>query len=582
MINDSKLKKIFYLLILLTICFIGFSVRFFWHEISPPGFTADEAVFGYNAYSLLKTGKDEFGVSWPVAFRAFGDWRPALYSYLAIPFIYIFGLTELAVRMPSILLGTATIPVVMGMTWILTKSKVAPAAAGLILALSPAHILISRFADMSTLSTFFLGTGITLFLWWRQQNRPAVLASSAVSIVLAVYSYHNARLTGPLVLLILSILNFNLIRRKLNHVFIAFILGIITLLPLLIFIVKSPELSLRRGRYESFLAQKGYEIRLWNLVSSNPPQQNPLITRFFHNKPKIIFQELSERYLSHFSPGYLFWFGDPHERFQTPKSGIYNLSLFVLLPVGFLVGLRNRHMTVLPAWWLVSPLVASLGLFAPNSLHTLDSVVPVAVMSGIGLEKLIGKFTGELGIVIHGAIVLIFVSSVWLFIDGYFSTIPADLNLRWNWYPQTRELTSEINRLTGSYKVIIVGNRSLHQFVLFNNAIDPTAYQHLAVVSQVPDENGFERVERFGRFEFFGEFNKASISGTDWVVFDRDSLPTNMIWQAKDCVSNKDKPFFELKTQIEDLEQPVYSIYYFPKDQLRSKSGFCTLNSNNL
>ena len=91
-----------------------FSVRFFWHNVFPPGFTADEAVFGYNAYSLLKTGKDEFGASWPIALRAFGDWRPALYSYLVIPFVYIFGLTEMAVRMPSILLGSVTIPVVMG------------------------------------------------------------------------------------------------------------------------------------------------------------------------------------------------------------------------------------------------------------------------------------------------------------------------------------------------------------------------------------------------------------------------------------------------------------------------------------
>src|SRR3989339_1340167 len=112
-----------HLFLLALIIILGFVVRFFWHNVSPPGFTADEAVFGYNAYSLLKTGKDEFGASWPVALRAFGDWRPALYSYLAVPFVYIFGLTEMAVRMPSILLGSATIPVVMGIAWILTGNK---------------------------------------------------------------------------------------------------------------------------------------------------------------------------------------------------------------------------------------------------------------------------------------------------------------------------------------------------------------------------------------------------------------------------------------------------------------------------
>jgi len=550
-----------------------------WWSKFPPGFTADEAVFGYNAYSLLKTGKDEFGASWPIALRAFGDWRPALYSYLAVPFVYIFGLTEMAVRMPSILLGSATIPVVMGIAWILTGNKLVTVLAGLILALSPTHILISRFADMSPLSTFFLGMGVMCFLWWKKKARSAFLLASAVSFSLSALSYHNARLTGPLLLTVLAISNFSLIKRSLKEVAIALVCGIVVLSPLLIFIFKSPEMTLRRGKYESFLSQKGYEIRLWNLVSSNPSQQNPLITRFFHNKPKIILQELGERYLSHFSPWYLFWSGDPHERFQTPNSGVYNFVLFLLFPVGFIVSLRRKNLAILPIWWLVSPLISSIGIFTPNSLHTLDASIPAAVMAGIGAKKLSGKFPGATKVLLLTVGVVIFSVSLSSFLKGYFYTIPRSNKLRWNWYPQTKELIGWINNLTGNDKVIVIGNRSMHEFILFNNSVDPAYYQKFVVVSNIPDENGFERVEGFGRYRFDGKLDSASVSGVDWIIFDKDSLPESLIWQVTDCAFTQDKTFFELKTQIMDLGQPVYSIYYFPNDQLGAKSKFCALNN---
>lgn len=582
MIHDSRFKRTFFLLILLTVFLTGFSIRFFWHQISPPGFTADEAVFGYNAYSLLLTGKDEFGVSWPIALRAFGDWRPALYSYLAMPLIYFFGLTEMSVRMPSILLGSATILVVMGVAWILTGNKLITVLAGLTLALSPIHILISRFADMSTLSTFFLGAGVMFFLWWKKETKPIYLIISAIGFGASALSYHNARITGPLLVIALTILNLKIIKRHLADIAIASGCGILVLLPLILFTVKSPDLALRRGKYESFIEQKGYEIRLWNLISANPAGQNPIFTRFFYNKPKIILEEFSEKYFSHFSPAFLFLSGDFRERFQTPNSGVYNFLLFFLLPVGFIISLRQKNLAILPIWWLVSPLISSIGIFTPNSLHTLDASIPAAIMAGIGAKKLSDKFSGKVAVTVLVVGVAIFTVSLASFLKGYFFAIPGSSELRWNWYPQTRELTEEINDLTGNNNVIVVGNRSLHEFILFYNSVDPATYQKSVVVSGVPDENGFERVESFGRFRFYGKFDAEKVSGGEWVVFDKDSLPPNLIWQAIDCVSNNNKPFFELKKQIDDLEQPVYLIYYSPRDQQKSKFNFCAVGINNL
>ena len=79
-----------------------------WHLGSiPSSLYSDEVDQGYNAYSLLKTGKDEHGKFLPVSLRSFGDWKPPLPTYLMIPSIMIFGLNEFAVRFPSAILGLA-------------------------------------------------------------------------------------------------------------------------------------------------------------------------------------------------------------------------------------------------------------------------------------------------------------------------------------------------------------------------------------------------------------------------------------------------------------------------------------------
>jgi 4-amino-4-deoxy-L-arabinose transferase-like glycosyltransferase len=74
--------------ILIILSFAGF-LRFY-HIGSYPALNADEAAIGYNAYSLLKTGRDEHGISWPIHFKSFGDFKPGGYFYLVLPSVAIF------------------------------------------------------------------------------------------------------------------------------------------------------------------------------------------------------------------------------------------------------------------------------------------------------------------------------------------------------------------------------------------------------------------------------------------------------------------------------------------------------------
>ena len=81
--------KRYWLLIIVLI--VAATLRFWNLGTNPPGLTPDEAALGYNAYSILKTGRDEFGKSFPIIFKSFGDYKPGLYVYLDVPFVAALG-----------------------------------------------------------------------------------------------------------------------------------------------------------------------------------------------------------------------------------------------------------------------------------------------------------------------------------------------------------------------------------------------------------------------------------------------------------------------------------------------------------
>ncbi|MEK6867264.1 MAG: hypothetical protein AABX98_00435, partial [Nanoarchaeota archaeon] len=85
--------------------FFAFSLRVYDLADNPPGLYIDEVSSAYNAYSIMKTGMDEHGVSFPLFFEAFGEYRHGLYVYSMIPSIWIFGLNDFGTRFTSVVVG---------------------------------------------------------------------------------------------------------------------------------------------------------------------------------------------------------------------------------------------------------------------------------------------------------------------------------------------------------------------------------------------------------------------------------------------------------------------------------------------
>ncbi|MCX6791728.1 MAG: glycosyltransferase family 39 protein [Candidatus Gottesmanbacteria bacterium] len=316
------------------LCFItavGFFVRIYHVDTNPAGFFCDEASIGYNAYTLLTTGKDEHGTSLPVFFRSFGDYRTPIPFYTAIPFIALFGLSELSVRLATVSVGTLTIVVLFlfihRLFVVINKERYA-ALAGLvgagILAISPWHIHFSRFGSEYIYLPFFLLFAAWCFLESIHHRKMFILAS-VLSIAIC-YTYLPGVILGPLFYVGSFFIILPYGKNSKHTVWLGIIIALLTFTPVLI-----------------AWQNKTLQTR-WNNVELEKTQ--PVASQI---------QLFVSQYISHFSPLFLFTKGDTEypghymQRFGVRGQGqIYLVDgIFVLLGIVFCILSMKRYPVML-------------------------------------------------------------------------------------------------------------------------------------------------------------------------------------------------------------------------------------------
>src|SRR3989344_6262696 len=170
MVRVFKANKLSSTTILLSIIILAFILRIYKLAEIPPGFYADEASIGFNAYKILTTLHDEHGKFLPLFFEAFGEYKNALAIYpVAIAYSF-FGVSEFATRLPQALLGAAVVFSMYFLAKELFNKKVGLISA-FVIAIIPWHVHLSRFnieSHNALLLWIILGT--TLLLISRRNN----------------------------------------------------------------------------------------------------------------------------------------------------------------------------------------------------------------------------------------------------------------------------------------------------------------------------------------------------------------------------------------------------------------------------
>jgi 4-amino-4-deoxy-L-arabinose transferase-like glycosyltransferase len=166
--NSFPYKSVFYFFLAL-----GFILRFLHFGNIPAGFHGDEASIGYEAFSILETGADRWGNKLPAYFLSWGSGQNTLYGYLTIPFIYVFGLNELSIRLLAGVTGILCIPLVYKLIILLFNNINLARLASILYLFDPFLFMTSRWGDEFNIVPFF----VLLFLYLLITSLTIVLES---------------------------------------------------------------------------------------------------------------------------------------------------------------------------------------------------------------------------------------------------------------------------------------------------------------------------------------------------------------------------------------------------------------------
>ena len=216
--------------VFLLILFTAALLRLVSLESLPLGLNWDEASIGYNGYGIATVHRDEWLQRMPMIFKSFGEYKAAAAIYLDAISTKMFSINTFAIRFPMAMAGIFTVFMTYWIALELFQKKSGALIAAALVAVSPLNIQFSRIAFENTLAVAFITLAVALFLWSRRKIW--LLLPAAVTFVLAMYSNHSVKITGPLVLLVLALFYRKTLLKNVPWAAAAIIVGTILVAPL--------------------------------------------------------------------------------------------------------------------------------------------------------------------------------------------------------------------------------------------------------------------------------------------------------------------------------------------------------------
>ncbi|MEX2007756.1 MAG: glycosyltransferase family 39 protein [Candidatus Levyibacteriota bacterium] len=493
------MKKNFIFLFL--IIFLAFALRTYQLGNVPPSTSLDEASIGWNAFSILTTGGDEYGYKFPILLRAFDDWRPATYVYMVIPFIKLLGLSVLSVRLPSVILSVLTVLATyflvneMFRKQKLLRSEYIALACAFLLAISPWHIYISRLGHEVNLA--FSAFVFAMYFFLRKN-----IYLAALFFVISFISYQTEKLFIPAVIFGLAVVFYKDLLKQKKQILIAAVFSLIILVPF-IRETLSPNALIRFSATNVFELNKSRYTDQFSILQS-AILQNDKISEVLYNRRLVTSQIFAESYLSHFNPVWLFT-NSSGDRHKVPGVGlmyIWELPL-IMLGIYFLLRLDfdKKIKVLIFVWFLSAPIAASLTTDSPHALRTLVFLPTWQIFSGLGLVYMFSLVHKKIrrNVLLASGLVIVF-ASLWTFSRQYFYVFPKTQSDSFQY--SLSQAIGYVQENEKNYKSVIFANNDnlaqSYMFFLFYTKYDPKLYQEQGGTVS----GGYNVTHEFGKYEF--------------------------------------------------------------------------------
>lgn len=460
--------------------------------INPPHLTPDEASVGYNAYSILKTGRDEFGKFLPVVFKSFGDYKPGLYIYTAVPSIALFGLTEFATRFPSAVAGVFSVLFIyLIVKELFVDRKYLAIIAAIVSATNPWLIFFSRGAWEVNLSMSLTLLGIYFFLKALKSSKYIIYAS--MPFALTLLTYQGAKISTGIVLTILTFIYWKeIVKFEKKHLSKAYIIGLIISVPILMSFFKAETGRLNVFSVFSYPRSTEY---IQVMLDEGGEKIGDINYYLFHPESLNFLRGIMGRWFNHFSGRFLFFEGDwANPRHSSPNQGVLLFSDLILLILGIVSIIRNgtknqNHFVWL--WLVLAPLASALSRDQVHAVRAFGMAIPLIIIISLGLESL-GLFIQRQKIFVYKNIILfsfgcVYIFSLFYYLDSYFVHLPLHNSNLWEY--GYKQMVRVIKPIQKNYNVINVQQSFAQPYIFFlffggekyGQGYDPVKYQKNAI-----------------------------------------------------------------------------------------------------
>jgi len=511
----SFIKKNYLLFFILLLALF---LRLYNYQNFPPSLNWDEVSHGYNAFSVLKTGMDEWGKKLPIInFRAYGDYPLTLNLYLTIPFIHFLGLNMFSIRLPHMILGVLTVISSYYLVLGLVKKKNYALLTAFLVAIDPWFLFPSRGVFQSNLSVFLLITSMALF--FNREKKKLFLPLNLFTLFLTLFSYHSTRIFSPILLICLlfiykkELLSFLRTNRRYKTIAISIIGLFFISLPI---ILLNPE-SRARSQWV-FLIDEG----AINRINEQRRISNLPITfrRFVYNKPLYILKEFSINYIGYFSPKYLFFKGGTQYQFSVPNFGLLYSPNLIFFYAGLILVLhkalikKQKNYLFILVWLILSPIIASITKERYAVLRSTIMLPIPEILSVLGFYFFFDKLKNKK--VLAKIFLGIYISSLMFCLFVYYKNLMTNYrkDYSWSWQYGYKEVIEYTKENYSKYEKIIVTKKygEPHEFFLFFWPWNPKEYINDKNLVRF-NQSDWYWVDSFNKFYFVNDWdipNKSS------------------------------------------------------------------------
>lgn len=503
--------------ILLIILVFASFLRLYKLDQVPVSMFGDELDVGYQAYSILKTGKDYSGNFMPVHLQSLAEWRTSLYLYSAVPTVYVFGISPLGVRLPAAIFGILSIWAM----YLLVKELVdrssdksftyLPLISAFLLTISPWHIQYSRAGFEVTEMLFCLLMGLTFF-FKSLKLKGKYLWLSGAFFMLMPWIYSTAKLFTPILLLGLFILFFKEIfkfpKKQLIFTVLSMLLVGVPILYSTLFgggtarfnyisifgdPTLEPEIGTSRGEDALARGEEGTGL------------SPTIVDKAFHNKITFLGNEVIGHMLMPFSTDFLFITGDPNPRHSIDGMGeFYGIEIVLLLAgVSYFVFSSDRRVKLLLAGWIVLGVIpAALTTDGGNHATRLILILPPLVfLTSYGLLEMFLHTKKLFKPLFVAGFALAYLLSFASYQHLYWVHNPFQSE-RW-WHSGWREAITEMKAIESQYDQVIITTRDEPPWIFFAawDQFDPVLW-HQGYPFKEHTIEGFGKVSYIGKYSF--------------------------------------------------------------------------------